>query len=546
MTTVSALRVGLPAPSHLLGHPQFTGWYPGQEKALLEILDWLNGPERFLCVNAPTGSGKSLLAVLSAHLGSRRAAILTVTKGLEKQLEGDFRRVGMVDIEGQSNYPCREQQEKASIGVMADQGPCHARYFCRYKYGGCDYYDTLRSAKRSGLLVTNYAYYLNQVGHSDGVGARDLLVCDEAHLAFQALEGFLRITVRESDLKPLEIPLPAGFVDWDEWRVWARKWRHLPEKMLERAQGEAEGYKVKGQKPPHDLVTRLRHYRTMTDNMSEIGSSRDRWMWQDLTGGQGRNSGWRWQLTPVWPGLSAQKALYRHTPKVLLMSATMVEKTADIMGVPAESRRWLSVPSYFPAKNSPIAHYKTVRMNTRTSELELRQWVRHIDHLIGKRLGKKGIVFTVSYNRRELLRSQSQYSSYMVTHETRDVFEVVERFKKMPAPAILVSPTVTSGWDFPGAACEWAIIGKIPYPDSRDIVVKERLKDDPDWTSYLAMVTLEQEVGRGTRSVADKCEYWIVDDNWTWFRHRFSRFSSPWFQQRIMGQSYSVAPEPLV
>ena len=70
-------------------------------------------------------------------------------------------------------------------------------------------------------------------------------------------------------------------------------------------------------------------------------------------------------------------------------------------------------------------------------------------------------------------------------HDSKNTFEVVERFKKAKPPAILVSPTVTSGWDFPGLECEYCIIGKIPYPTTTDPVIQARDKEDKEWKHCL-------------------------------------------------------------
>jgi superfamily II DNA or RNA helicase len=79
----------LPGPSQwaptLSDYPD---WYPGQAEAFKSILTWLQSPTRFMCIEAPTGSGKSLLAMLSALLTTRRTVILTATKGLQDRHPG--------------------------------------------------------------------------------------------------------------------------------------------------------------------------------------------------------------------------------------------------------------------------------------------------------------------------------------------------------------------------------------------------------------------------------------------------------------------------
>ena len=132
----------------------------------------------------------------------------------------------------------------------------------------------------------------------------------------------------------------------------------------------------------------------------------------------------------------------------------------------------------------------------------------------------------------------------MFVHGSKDLVSTVERFKKSPAPAILVSPSVTSGWDFPGTECEYIIIGKVPWPDSRGALMRARTKEDRDWGAFLAMESVVQEAGRGTRSQEDRCEIFVVDDNWVWFYPKYKGFAPYWFQQRVMG-SLEMVPEIL-
>lgn len=223
----------------------------------------------------------------------------------------------------------------------------------------------------------------------------------------------------------------------------------------------------------------------------------------------------------------------------MLMSAILSHKTADSIGVPSgDDRAWLEVGSYFPPQNTPIYHIPTARINYRTDDYGTTIWQTRIDQIIQRRLDRKGIVFTVSYERAKYLLQRSRFKDIMLTHSTGDVTQVVNKFKQMSAPAVLVSPSVTTGWDFPGL--DYIIVGKIPYPDTKDIVLQMRHADDPDWSSYLAMDTLVQECGRGTRSAKDKCEVFVVDDAFQWYYYKYKQFAPKWFQERVRGSLTSV------
>ena len=119
---------------------------------------------------------------------------------------------------------------------------------------------------------------------------------------------------------------------------------------------------------------------------------------------------------------------------------------------------------------------------------------------------------------------------------------MVRRFREAPAPCVFVSPSITSGYDVPEA--DYIIAGKLAYPDTTDAVLKARQEEDDEWSSFLAMDTMINELGRGTRSATDKTECFIIDDSWKWFYPRFRKYAPLWFQQRVRG-SLSVVPDPL-
>lgn len=487
-----------------------------------------------MCASMPTGSGKSLLAVLSAHLASKRVSFNTVTKGLQAQLSSDFHRIGMEDIRGQNSYPCILQADQE---VTVDQGACHSGIHCSYKDNGCLYYDQLARVRRSKSVVTNYAYWLAQTNYSDGIGPVGLLVCDEAHLAFNALESFLRIDFTNNELQSTkELPPTTDLIlDWKGWALMALD--HVAEEE-EKAKQRVADKQESGEKPSSRDLREVRHWGSLKARMETLFGISGHWIIHRNQRGVG--------FIPVWPGAVKSDALFHNINKVLVMSATLTEKTVASLGIAEGDYQFMELPSYYPPRNSPVIHVKTVRMNHRATDMDLRMWVNRIDQLISRRLDRKGIVYTVSYDRRNMLMSHSQYAGIMQTHSRDDVFDAVERFKASPAPAVLVSPTITSGWDFPDTECEYVIVGKIPYPDSTDPVVKARQKDDDEWTSFLAMETLVQVAGRGTRSETDKCEVIIIDDSWFWFWKRYQKFAPQFFKDRVLRRSFDLVPDPLV
>ena len=112
-------------------------------------------------------------------------------------------------------------------------------------------------------------------------------------------------------------------------------------------------------------------------------------------------------------------------------------------------------------------------------------------------------------------------------------------------PKILLSPSVTTGYDFPYDDCRYQILGKLPYPDTRDPLTKARAKGDKEYTAYVTMQALMQSCGRSVRSADDFAENFIIDDNILWFMSSFGHFATQWFRQAFKSSRLIPEPPPL-
>lgn len=523
--------IGLPSPSQLLGFGNWDTWYPQQYKLLEQGLSWYYSPARFLGLSCPTGSGKSLSSLLLSRLSEARTVILTATIGLQQQYLKDCSGMGGVVVMGQRNFPCI-----LTRGLTADEGSCHDGIPCPVKEQ-CLYRVQLKRALEAKLVITNYAYWLAQTNFSSGLGDVGLLICDEGHQAFASMENYLTVFLSKSDLRPIGIDFPNRAEQWGSWRSWAELSLPVAKDNVAGIEQNIKQCREEGRAVPGHVSGAYRSAKSIVAKLGRLSSVGEDWVIQSTYHG--------YRFVPKWvSGYSEQ--LFGKIPKVVLMSAILSHRTCDYLGVPSDGdREWVEMDSYFPPENTQIWHIPTARINHQTDDYGSTIWCSRIDQIIQRRLDRKGIIFTVSYDRARLLLSRSRFNSIMLTHGTGDVIQVVEKFKSMAPPAVLVSPTVTTGWDFPGnGKPQYIVVGKIPYPDTKDPVVKARHEDDKEWTSYQAMETLVQECGRMSRSVTDRAECLLVDDNAKWFLYRYSHFAPTWFRKRFRGSLESV-PDPL-
>jgi Rad3-related DNA helicase len=205
---------------------------------------------------------------------------------------------------------------------------------------------------------------------------------------------------------------------------------------------------------------------------------------------------------------------------------------------------FLEADSPFPAAQRPIYWLRCgVAMKWSNTKLEREFHVRRLDDVIGKRLDRKGIIHAVSYDRARYIKETSRYGDYMIIHDSDTTRATIEQFKQAAAPAILVSPSVHTGTDFPYDSARWQIIAKLPFPDVRSGIAAARQVRDRTYSTRFAATTIVQMVGRIVRSTDDAGETFIIDDTWEWFYTRNLRLFPKAFKEAH--RQVTVAPEPM-
>ena len=253
-----------------------------------------------------------------------------------------------------------------------------------------------------------------------------------------------------------------------------------------------------GRKPDPDTVQDYRRVSAVLEKVEFLTNFEDDWVY-DRQGVDARYG-------PSNPAPWAEKVLFRGIPHIVLTSATVTPRSATFLGVSEDDIAVLSYPSAFPVEHRPVYMIPVARMHHRMTDAEMDVWLSRIDYIISTRQDRKGIIHTTSYQRAAWVLERSRFAHIMVSHDQRSTRSAVERFKRMPAPAVLVSPSVTTGHDFPGDDCRYIVISKVPFPSVKDKFVKARQKLDADYPAYMAMQTLVQSAGRGVRSADDRCE----------------------------------------
>jgi Rad3-related DNA helicase len=523
-------------PSDLGLPKKFSVWRPRQYDALMEIA---TSETRFTGICAPTGSGKTAMYMGAALLTGGRTAVLTSTKAQADQVFRDFKRAGLEEIRGQSNFPCRLEEERKPKPrqMTVDQAPCHFGVHCDYKENGCHYYDAYRLAasNKTHVVITNYSYWMSIHQYGEGLGHFDTLILDEAHAAPEHLASFLGFEFTEDDFDYL-VDRPVGFRDLDDWASWGLGWKIRLEIRLNTLTGAVRDGESR-------FIEESCKVKTLAMKMDRLSRASAGWVHDDIEVRGKRNRTTHKRFDPVDPSNFAEGVLFRGIKKVVLVSATLRPKTLDLLGIPADDRLFVEYPSSFPVVRRPIVWIPTARVDFRSDEDSLARWRDRIDQIVGRRLDRKGIILPVSYNRQQFILLNSRHANVMLDHARRGTEDALDAFRRARAPKVLVSPSISTGVDLPYEDCEYIIIAKVPFPSTQSAIMRERCRKDPTLQNYLAAIELVQSAGRGMRAEDDWCEIFIIDDHIQWFYKKAGKFIPKSFHEAFRCED--IPPKPI-
>lgn len=500
----------------------------GQREAIDQARDAFARGKRFVVIEAPTGSGKSAIAVTLAR-EARSAYILTAQKILQEQYLRDFPDLAL--MKGRSNYPCLVAPTHAAAA------PCIAgRKFPECV--DCPYFCAKDVAMATDGAIMNYAYYLAELNYSGGFGPRELLVLDEAHNAESALMGFTHVTLSDAMLMRVGVPeqIPHVIEDY-EYFDFAED--ILP--LLSSRSRELEQQLKKDKLPPELELTQLKNKQWLDNQRGRLElllNSREEdfveWVIERGHSQEGRSITFK----PVKVSAFAEPLLFGFGERVLMLSATILDPPTYLrsLGIDPDEAEVIAVASEFPPENRPIHLHPVARLTRHYLEKDLPKLVAEISDLLETHPNDKGVVHAHSYKIASYIARHlpQRQQSRLVTHFSADGREAaLEKHMQSAEPTVLLTPSMTEGIDLVGELSRWQVICKIPYPYLGDPQVSRRKSLDAAWYDWRTCLTVVQAYGRSVRSADDFAVTYILDADFPTFLRRQQRRLPPWFLEAI-------------
>lgn len=508
---------------------------------------------------APVGMGKSLIAVAIAKLTGLRTAIVVPFKGLQKQYNDELSR-HLQDIRGRANYDCKD------YGALDCKGG--ASVGCRYANGGgCDYEIERDLAREADIVLTNYDYWLTVNDHGGGIqrqgehaareGANPIeqLILDEGDVAEEKVADYLAVRLSEKEIDRIAESYGVHARDlgddvetWKAFAVYA-----MP--MIEvRINEVAESFKARGGKSltKRDL-DKMHKLVRLFEKFERIASMQDDWVIESRIGGE---YGRVWNFDVISAGRYTERYLFCGIPKIVIMSGTITTKHLARLGLGRKDydyRQWTRI---FPAQKMPVykcspkrADGTSIKIDNKTTHEDLLIWIEHMDKWIDRRLDRKGIIITTSYKWADFVMRWSRHGQVMLGNKSRSddenaetAEEFAEEFYKLSAPAILVSPSFSRGWNFKYDLAEYCIIPKCPFVPMNKIM-QARKEKDKLYANLLVIDKVQQIDGRLKRAADDSGETLLCDGHFDYFLWQNRALAQDWWYSGI--RSVDELPEPL-
>lgn len=507
----------------------------------------------FVAIQAPTGSGKSYLAISHAtELADRggRTHLITAQKVLMTQYSSEFPSPLIEPIKGRTNYPCqydpilyqnaargycRRSKKRGLIQECMKFGSVEAanQFLLPADSHKCDYWRQLTLAVQNPITLYNFHSFLFQQ-RLGRFGKRDLLILDECHNTESVLLGFVQIILSDKLLRLLGITLDLTLKDAKSVLAWLGK-----EQVVERitkAVGDGhtedvpEGFTAAETDQFHELLGRiedLQRYFDMTEWVVDVT--------EDILDDD-KDRTRKLRIRPVFVKPFVKELLWSKADQVIAMSATILHARtwALNLGIPLRSLGYIDIPSTFPVSNRPIIREYAGNMSWKSFDASLPALYAKVREILARHSNQRGIIHGHSERLCRLIRDNVKSPRILTLDQfpNRDKDAMLRAHEQRP-DSVLLASGLHEGIDLKNDLARFAIIAKIPYPTTEDTFVKARMDLDGSYLSYQTALKLCQSYGRTVRHDTDFSVTYVTDAGFEGFLTRCSWVLPKWFSEAI-------------
>ena len=516
-----------------------------QRDILKDIDQKLRSGYKKIIISAPTGSGKSAIAISLAN-ALQSSFIVTASKSLQDQYVQDFK--SLKSVKGKSNFACFKQMDRAKPKPIRDQsdairlkltcekGECIEKKIingkekfknCKYRPAiedfepgddnVCPYYDQKYAALVSPYSIWNYSSYFQLMKFNKKTYAgyldKEVSIFDEAHSIENQLLNFIGFDLTAYQMESCDInPSRYNLDDIEDILAILRIMAEYYATQI-REITESRAYQ---NNPDYSRVEPLENkFDRIADIRSEILSDTENFVLNTTV-----NQYTSVSIIPL--DISKYVKDYFITPYQIFMSATISRDSfCETMGIPKDKVAFVDAPySPFALDHRRIAITDIGRLNYKTTTETERRLLAAIDDILtNKHPNDRGLILTSSKKWCETILdglSAHNRSRIRICHATnpdgKTQDEKLREHGNTPR-SVLLSSSLWEGVDLKDDLSRFQIIAKIPYPNFSE--KRTRIKKDryPLWYTSQTLTKMLQGFGRSIRNEEDWAKTYVLDSS---------------------------------
>jgi len=494
--------------------PRFSSIRHHQYVAVQEIVDAFNDGIPMVVVDAPTGSGKTLIAELVRRVLGDRGLYVCNGKDLQDQFARDF---NAPVLKGRSNY----LTVRGGSDTTADQ--CGGRIcgLCPSK-ADCPYEQAKAQAIAGNPAVLNTAYFLAETNGPGRMTGRDLVVMDECDTIETELKRWAEFRVSQWAVRRVGMELPKKGVHWDTLTRWLLEYATTLERWAVRNK-----ISTTDPREGRQINARIHTIRRMFTN-----SDKENWV-------RVYDSGDRppaLVLKPVTVDHLGDRYMWKWGTNWLLMSATVIGADHMLREVGWDlPYHTVHVPMTFPVENRQVLVLPIANMTRKGYENgEWERMVRAVGAVMDKHPDERILVHTVSYKLSNYLHERLDQKRTLTYGNSADRASALSKFRQS-TNGVLLASSMDRGVDLHGDECRVQIIAKLPYPNLGDPQVKERMGREGGqlWYNLQTIRSLVQMTGRAVRSADDWAVTYLLDKQFVANYSKYQGYLPGWWKESL-------------
>ena len=493
----------------------FTELWPHQVTALEFIK---NSDKKIIALNAPTGSGKTVIGMMCKVVrGLEAITYTTISKYLQHQITEDFIEAEL--LKGRANYACNVYPNL----LTANECSHSKENRCQHKKFDC-YYDIAKSrVLHHPYRILNLPYWLNEANYVGEFSNQEFVVIHEGDMLESMLTSLVSLPITFNLIKNLRLPMPKRKTKWEDYIQWADAVVPLINKRMKLLEEDIDNENTEAIK----RMARLGRLKQKIKIMKE--EVKDGWLMSEDNRGV--------EFKPLWLDKQlVEKYLLQHSKRFLVMSATLPSKPilSGLFGIPQDNIDYHEVPSTFDIERRLVYYDPVVDLSKDRMKSELPKLIRKIKEIVNEHPDKRILIHSVSY---KLARAiyEGINSSRCIIHDSQNKDEMVGQYLQQDN-AVIISPSLERGVDFHDEKCRVVIWAKVPYLSLGDKFVTQRLFSSSFgrlWYKHQAIHSIVQGTGRAMRHENDWCEAWIIDRQFERLM-KDARLAPNWFREAVV------------